>query len=288
MRKSKNNWFCPLCKETFKTRALLRNHKSTLHYNVDIRKFSEQKFCPYCGHGFWYSHIFSQHKNWCEKNPNRISKKGHSISDSTKKKISKKLSSYYRGSSIWRTQIEKRRSYAEEYFNKCFPDAEQQYHVDKYFLDLAWPEKKAYIEIDGEQHYNDPKVIEHDKIRTSSLAELGWVLITRIRWSDFQKLTKFEKENYIHQVGALVVAHKPHKLDIGSGSIPSPDRTDRGSKFEKLRKERWNLLQNSNIDFSKFGWVAEAAKLFGVAPNKAGIYIKKNYPSFYKNCFIRN
>lgn len=55
-----------------------------------------------------------------------------------------------------------------------------------------------------------------------------------------------------------------------------------------LEKARWQIIENSNIDFSKFGWVGELAKLFGIAPNRAGYYVKIHYPDFYKNCFIRN
>jgi 5-methylcytosine-specific restriction endonuclease McrA len=55
----------------------------------------------------------------------------------------------------------------------------------------------------------------------------------------------------------------------------------------ELEKERWILIEESNIDFSKFGWVGELSKLFGVSPNKAGNYVKIHYPEFYKKCFIR-
>lgn len=61
---------------------------------------------------------------------------------------------------------------------------------------VSFPEKKVYIEIDGEQHYNDPKIIEHDKERTEKLNSLGWKCLKRVRWSSFQKFSQEEKENY--------------------------------------------------------------------------------------------
>lgn len=64
---------------------------------------------------------------------------------------------------------------------------------------------------------------------------------------------KEQKNDFIHRVGALVVAHEPHKLDIRSGSIPSPEINI--SEVQKKKEERWNIIQQSNIDFSKFGWV---------------------------------
>lgn len=56
---------------------------------------------------------------------------------------------------------------------------------------------------------------------------------------------------------------------------------------EELEKERWKIIQNSGIDFQKFGWVIEISKLFGVATNKGGKYIRKHFPEFYKTCYIR-
>ena len=47
------------------------------------------------------------------------------------------------------------------------------------------------------------------------------------------------------------------------------------------------MIQQSNIDFSKFGWVKEVSKLFGISENKAGTYIAKNFPEFYKSCYKR-
>ena len=58
---------------------------------------------------------------------------------------------------------------------------------------------KVYIEVDGEQHYTK-KGIEHDKNRTEFLIENGWRLLKRIRWSEFQKLSKIERENEIYRL----------------------------------------------------------------------------------------
>lgn len=110
------------------------------------------------------------------------------------------MKSYYKGCSRWYTQIEKRKSYAEQYFEKIFVDAERNYHVDRYFLDFAWPKKKVYIEVDGEQHYNDSNVVEHDIERTRRLNDIGWVLLKRIRWADFKKLNDEEKRTYANDI----------------------------------------------------------------------------------------
>ena len=56
---------------------------------------------------------------------------------------------------------------------------------------------------------------------------------------------------------------------------------------ENCGKERWKIIQNSNIDFQKFGWVIEISKLFGISTNRGGEYIKKHFPEFYKTCYVR-
>ena len=59
-------------------------------------------------------------------------------------------------------------------------------------------------------------------------------------------------------------------------------------KNKELEKKRWEQIQQSNIDFSKFGWVKELSEIWGIASNKAGKYVKKHFPDFYKEkCFQR-
>lgn len=93
-------------------------------------------------------------------------------------------------------------SYPEQYFIECFSENKQiifQHNVFRYKLDFANIEKKKYLEIDGEQHYVDKNIVEHDKKRTEKLEELGWNGI-RIRWKEFIKLTREQKEIEITRV----------------------------------------------------------------------------------------
>lgn len=91
-------------------------------------------------------------------------------------------------------------SYAEQYFFNIFPNSSKHYHVDRYFLDIAYPSHKIYIEIDGEQHKKDLRVVEHDKERTLNLDKLGWTLIDRIYWPDFSKLNNDERIIFIDNI----------------------------------------------------------------------------------------
>lgn len=93
-------------------------------------------------------------------------------------------------------------SYPEQYFLDCFSkfcNVDFQYPINRYKVDFVNIKEKLYLEIDGEQHYCDKRIVEHDKKRTKRLLELGWEGI-RIRWSEFKKLSeeeKIKKVNYI-------------------------------------------------------------------------------------------
>lgn len=96
-------------------------------------------------------------------------------------------------------------SYPEKYFKTIIDNEfnnksyEINYPVGKYKLDFAWPDIKVYIEIDGEQHYTEEN-IQKDEIRDSFLKDNGWKLLKRIRWSNFQKLNKEEREKFIKDI----------------------------------------------------------------------------------------
>lgn len=163
--------------------------------------------CSFCGQSFFNKKLEykTQHENHCKKNPNRVEYKnvGRKLTEEHKRKISETQKKNFKESgakSIWHTRLENRKSFAEQYFDACFPNLKQNYHVDRYFLDLANPEKKLYIEVDGEQHYNDQKVVEHDKVRTKRLEDLGWLCVQRIRWSEYRKLSKEEQESLIESL----------------------------------------------------------------------------------------
>lgn len=53
-------------------------------------------------------------------------------------------------------------------------------------------------------------------------------------------------------------------------------------KYDLLKEERWKIIEESNIDFSKFGWGTELSKLFKISPQKTKKYVADNFTEFYK------
>lgn len=91
-------------------------------------------------------------------------------------------------------------SYPERYWKKIFDKYDvnysEQYKVGRFSLDFAFPENLIYIEIDGEQHYTDKRIVESDKIRTMYLNNLGWKVI-RVRWSHFMRMKIDERKKFV-------------------------------------------------------------------------------------------
>ena len=74
----------------------------------------------------------------------------------------------------------------------------------------------------------------------------------------------------------------------------APKRTfyDYNDELKKINDEKnedvIKKLLSSTIDFSKFGWVGEAAIIVGISPQKISKWMLRNLPDFYnEKCFRR-
>jgi very-short-patch-repair endonuclease len=104
----------------------------------------------------------------------------------------------------------KGRSYAEEYWKAVLDSNnlvyDEQYQIGPYQLDFAFVDAKIDLEIDGDQHHLDPRVVKSDIRRNEYLESLGWEII-RVKWSDYQKLD--DKKTFVdgimnHLSGSMV------------------------------------------------------------------------------------
>ena len=137
---------------------------------------------------------------------------GKHHSEETKIKISETQKDYYKNHPdlvpYKKYHHSKGDSYPEKYFKNILIrnniEFEQNYYTCGYYLDFAIINKHIYFEVDGEQHYNDKRIVEHDIIRTKKLNDNGWTCVLRIRWSDYKKLSKADKQQYINNLLCLL------------------------------------------------------------------------------------
>lgn len=128
---------------------------------------------------------------------------GKTQSEETKKKISESRKKYlleHPEKVPYKLNHSSKQSFPEKFFETVFINNgivfEKEFYANGYWLDFCF-NKAFYVEIDGEQHYLDKRIVEHDKIRTMRLAESGFKCIERVRWSEFQKLDKDSQKEYI-------------------------------------------------------------------------------------------
>ena len=93
-------------------------------------------------------------------------------------------------------------SYAEKYFKKTFEhhtNIQHKFRILTYELDFADVKNKIDIEIDGNQHFSDPRIVKHDIKRNKTLQKLGYTII-RINWSKYSKLSRTDKETVVQDI----------------------------------------------------------------------------------------
>lgn len=79
----------------------------------------------------------------------------------------------------------------------------------------------------------------------------------------------------------------PEKAGIKKLTVKEDRENRRREKIQKIESLKALILQ-SNIDFSKYGWVQKVSKLIGITVPKVNQWMKKNMHDFYEeSCFKR-
>lgn len=258
----------------------------------------EIKKCKYCGYETDTGQKLGGHISNCKSNPNyekkciKLSKLGKTrkVSNETRKKISESRKRYLIKNPDkvpYLLNHSRKESYPEKYFTKVFDkrnlNLTKGYKIWLYELDFCILNKKIDIEIDGDQHYSDKKIVESDKRRNKYLEKRGWSII-RIKWSDYQKMTTESKIKYIDDLVSYInglISEKP-EFEI-------PDT----NKYCKCGKKIWKssyickVCSNNNkrekrptyeiltTEVKKNGYTATGRK-YGVSDNSIRKWIR-NY-----------
>lgn len=167
---------------------------------------------------------------------------------------------------------------------------EHQPLADRFYsIDIAFPDKKIGIEVNGSQHYNrDKSLKEYYENRKKSIEKEGWRLFD-IHYSKIYN-KKFI-DDFIKQIrnnfslGSIDYSFyiKPSKHKMRQDHINNLMELNAEKNKSKIK-----IVLNSGIDFSKFGWVSKLSKLINIIPQKCNQWMKKYMLDFYtEKCFKR-
>lgn len=182
------------------------------YYNLNtledtLKKFQISKSCFYKGVNLGFLTKRSRSDS-VKLGISKLPKRKHS--EETKRKISeyrKKFIMENPDKVPYRLNHSSKESYPEKYFSELFDKEKiniyRYYGVGPYEIDFCIPDKKIAIEIDGNQHYYDLKIIESDKRKTDYLNKDDWDVI-RIKWSDYNSLNYENKKDYINELKGYI------------------------------------------------------------------------------------
>ena len=314
---------CKHCGKEFDNKYKLSGHstfcKKNPKYNNNIEKLSENRnkhkstyesqhlHCQYCNKEVANKGCLVRHENSCMLNPNiekpikvKENKKSFKFSEESKQKISegrKKWLAEHKDLHVWRKDSKflsvpcenfksflrsKNISFVEEY--EPFTDV-------NYCVDIAFPDEKIGIEINGNQHYKrDGSLSEYYMKRHRYFETKGWKLyeihytkcynIQINNFEDILSLPIYDK-NY---VGKYFSKKEQRKKQKEEEFLRKKQKQNAETEYKKQIIQ--NLIENSGIDFSKSGWSTKAKQYL---ENRGELWskhifqnIKTYFPEFLK------
>lgn len=206
--------------------------------------------------------------------------------EDVRNRISEKQKENYKGKSIFninRSQEPFSEKYFREWLEKENIDYKKNYHVDRFYLDFAFPDKKIYFEVNGEQHYrkmyDGRDYQERDKERENILLSSGWKCVTSIRWSFYMSISTSEKEIFLDKLKDSIKTSSTVDFDfsylsdnkklnsckreeaIKLGKVNSIGRICDNKITDEEMNCRKEAILNSGVDLSKFGWIEKVSKV---------------------------
>lgn len=299
---------CEFCDRNFSSKNACNSHRGKCKQNpnakqsrpsekwyeamrhLDRKRLSEQTKkeyeCPFC-HKKWVvtKSGFGIHIKYCNQNPDKEVCIGHKVSEETKKKISE---STKRAHDEGRGHTWKNRylcpSYAEKWLYRLLDNNNILYEKEKpflgFFLDVAIGNK--CIEIDGEQHGEDPRFqeqVERDKRKDALLKEHGYKEL-RVKWSDIRKMPDYFANKILEFIstGEIIFdgeyalrkqkeeeAKEKRKNSILNGQVSKDGRVISNMLTKDEWQRRKDLIDQANVDLNKFGCLTEIERITGLS-----------------------
>lgn len=262
----KTQWYCDICNQYFKTSRDLAAHKKVHPHK-----------CKYCGQEFENGHKLGNHIPRCKLNPNyqkNIETNKNSIknrvfhhSERTKKKISQHRKQYLKQhpeSFVWRRAdkfkskpCEDLKQFLKDNNINFYPQYSNPQQFNRNFaIDIAFPNQKIAIEVNGTQHYQrSGNLTDYHKERHDILQKLGWkvyqIPYTKVYNKEVrQNLLKLIKDNidFTYDYSEQIKQFNQKKLQQHICPICGGQKKDKYAKScDKCNRERLTQQKRKNI-----------------------------------------
>ena len=168
---------------------------------------------------------------------------------------------------------------------------EEEYRISEkrmFSADIAFPDLKIIIEVNGNQHYDNKGNLKPYYIRREKfINSLGWEVINIhylqvYKILNFVSLEKLKKSVKNYSIPKYFDAKK--KKEIRISKIKKCDK----NRKRQIIRNKIEKIENSDITFSKFGWVNKVSLILDIKPQRVNSWMKRNMSEFLeKNCFKR-
>jgi very-short-patch-repair endonuclease len=298
---------CAICGKDFKRNSSLAVHVKITHgmdylsYSILYNNF-EKPICVICGGVAEYTGRGLKFKVTCDSGVcSKKHRNNRVCSNVTKEKIRKKRFKYLKkrlGETAWERRTSGKMSYLEQwFFDEVITkhnlltkfDIINEYPEYPYFIDFAFLNIRIAVEIDGKQHFRNKKNQDRDTKKQKVLMDKGWK-VYRIR---FDALNENTVKEFLCIISNPTVYRtkilEPKLFKFYSYKKIKSDERSKKIKEAFYKKEKNNIdkVRNSNIDFSKFGWVTQISKIIDKQPQRINRWMKRYCPEILDKAFKR-
>lgn len=320
MRKSKiGGWFCKVCGLHFRTRTELIEHMNKTNHKTKSTHRKYECTCIYCNKSWFTTKSgFTNHVACCKDNSNRIIRKGHPHSDEMKKYLSEKMKQYLLANPEQHTW-KKNSKFSSIPCNdlKKFLRDQNYFFIEEssiipdrnFAVDICFPDKMIVIEVNGNQHYdlNTMELKPYYKERHDIIESYGWLVIeipyNKVYSEEFRNsLCRLLNGNSNDRLCSIdykvdcIDIHKrakdkrdSHEMRLKTASLKGTLNKNGKLNNNKLSTEefnhRKNLILNSGVDLSKFGWVVKVSNVTKLSRRQ--IYMIVNQSDELKSIVFR-
>jgi hypothetical protein len=259
---------------------------------------SSEYICQYCGKSWITTKDgFTKHEKYCKFNPNRVIVVGHSHSEEMKHHLSEKRKEYlaaHPDEHVWKRHskfISVPCNDLKKFLrsnNYSFVEEASIIPNRNFAVDICFPDKMIVVEVNGNQHYDTAtmELSSYYQERHDIIESFGWTVIevpyNKAYSDEFRNSLcrlldgasvdistfnyKYECVN-IHEKAAIKRKEYNDKLEAANknGTLNKNGKLSRNKIGTDELNRRKELILNSGVDLTKFGWVNKVTEATGLS-----------------------